>query len=32
LWDQYGVALAGGIAPSNAFTVPYVTGLIAPSA
>jgi hypothetical protein len=30
LWDQFGVALGGAIAPSNAFTSPYINGLIAP--
>jgi hypothetical protein len=30
LWDQFGVAFGGAIAPGNAFTVPYIVGLIAP--
>jgi Ca2+-binding RTX toxin-like protein len=30
LWDNFGVALAGAIAPSNAYTVPYIIGFIAP--
>jgi len=30
LWDQYGVALGGAIAPSDAYTVPGITGLVGP--
>ena len=30
LWDRYGVALGGGIAPSNAITVPGISGLLTP--
>jgi Ca2+-binding RTX toxin-like protein len=31
LWNLYGVALGGAIAPSNAVTAPNITGLIAPA-
>ena len=30
LWDRFGVALGGGIATSNAVTVPGIIGLVAP--
>jgi len=30
LWDQYGVALGGAVAPAGSYTVPEITGLIAP--
>jgi hypothetical protein len=30
LWNNFGIALGGGIAPWNAFTVPGIVGLIAP--
>jgi hypothetical protein len=30
LWDQYGVALGGAVAPVGSYTVPEITGLIAP--
>ncbi|MEX0642042.1 MAG: G8 domain-containing protein, partial [Pirellulales bacterium] len=30
LWDQFGVALGGAIAPANAFTAPNINGLVAP--
>jgi hypothetical protein len=30
LWNQFGVAIGGAIAPSNAITVPTIYGLIAP--
>jgi hypothetical protein len=30
LWDQYGVALGGAVAPLGATTVPPILGLIAP--
>jgi hypothetical protein len=32
LWDRYGVALGGVVAPSEAYTVPNITGLVGPSA
>jgi hypothetical protein len=31
LWDQYGVALGGAIAPANAYTAPEIVGLIGPA-
>ena len=31
LWDHYGIALGGAIAPANAYTWPNITGLIAPN-
>lgn len=31
LWDQYGVAFGGAVAPSDAYTVPQVVGLIGPA-
>ena len=31
LWDQYGIALGGAIAPANAYTWQNITGLIAPN-
>jgi hypothetical protein len=30
LWDLYGVALGGAIAPSNAISIPNIIGLVAP--
>jgi Ca2+-binding RTX toxin-like protein len=30
LWDTYGIALGGAIAPDNAYTVPRIAGLIEP--
>jgi hypothetical protein len=30
LWNSYGVAFGGAIVPSNAITVPNITGLVAP--
>jgi hypothetical protein len=30
LWNLYGQALGGAIAPSNVVTVPNITGLVAP--
>ncbi|MCI0333176.1 MAG: hypothetical protein L0228_08135 [Planctomycetes bacterium] len=30
LWDQYGVALGGAVAPAGSYTVPQIIGLIAP--
>jgi Ca2+-binding RTX toxin-like protein len=32
LWNQYGFALGGAIAPANALTVPNIIGLVAPLA
>ncbi|MEX2308341.1 MAG: G8 domain-containing protein [Pirellulales bacterium] len=31
LWDQYGIALGGAIAPNDAYTVPEIEGLIGPA-
>jgi hypothetical protein len=31
LWDQYGVAVGGAIAPSDAYIVPGITGLVGPT-
>jgi hypothetical protein len=30
LWDQFGVALGGAVAPDGSYTVPQIEGLIAP--
>jgi hypothetical protein len=30
LWDSYGVALGGAIAPAGSYSVPQIVGLIAP--
>jgi hypothetical protein len=32
MWNQFGVALGGEIAPANAFTTPFITGLVGPPA
>jgi hypothetical protein len=32
MWDWYGVALGGEIAPANAFTTPFIIGLVGPPA
>jgi Ca2+-binding RTX toxin-like protein len=31
LWDYYGIALGGEIAPANATTAPYISGLLGPA-
>ncbi|MGD9633484.1 MAG: G8 domain-containing protein [Pirellulales bacterium] len=32
IWDQYGVAIGGALAPSNAISIPLITGLLGPEA
>jgi hypothetical protein len=31
MWDRYGVAIGGAVAPSNAITTPYIIGLVGPA-